>query len=480
MSFAVFARTSGRPDATALLQALAEAVATTLAASAALLCTLAIAPGPGPAVLAVVLSLSLSRSQLDRDLRGRLEAAVALPLIGLVALAVGWLLQHVPWVGAATFVAGMSFAIWLRRFGDMARRAGSLIALPFVALLTVPHVRASAAGQLPGWLVPILVAWIALFWVTAFHLLAGRLLKRERPLGDATASAATPSADGKRLPASTRMAVQMAVALAASFTLGFLAFPERWGWIVLTAFIVNSGNRGRLDVVHKSGMRVLGAAAGTVLALAIGRHLAADPTATTAWIFAALFLGVWLRPFGYAWWALFVTIALALLQGFADATPTALLWLRLEEIVIGALIGITAAWFVLPVRSTDVLRRRLADALGALGEAVDPSAGHRQFAAVEASLDRLEQVVAPFRAVRLLSGRRHAKAADWADALLDCRRAIPALIRSGQVPDQVRRAVGAARRAQREPESLLPALHALRAVLLNAAQCSADPLAASN
>lgn len=45
----------------------------------------------------------------------------------------------------------------------------------------------------------------------------------------------------------------------------------------------------------------------------------------------------------------------------------------LEEIVIGALIGIAAAWFVLPIRSTTVLRRRIADALAALSDALDPA-----------------------------------------------------------------------------------------------------------
>lgn len=465
-------------DRAALARAFADAAATMLAAIATLLCTLAIAPGTGPAVLAVVLCLSLSRSQLDRDFQGRLEAAVVLPVVGLVALAVGWLLRHLPWAGAAAFVAGMFVSIWLRRFGSLARRAGSLIALPFVVLLTVPHVHPSAGGMLPGWLVPIAVAWMALFWVAVFHWLADRLRARP-PRTHAEPAAAAAPANGARWPASTRMAVQMAVALALSFAAGFLAFPDRWGWIVLTAFIVNSGNQGRLDVVYKSGMRVLGATAGTLLALAIGTHAAAGPAATAIWILTALFLGVWLRPFAYAWWALFVTVALALLQGFADATPANLLWLRVEEIVIGALIGIAAAWFVLPVRSTDVLRRRLADALAALAEAMGPSAEHAQAAAFEAALDRLEQVATPFRAFRRLRRGRHADAADWADALLDCRRPARILIESGRASDPVRRAIGTARRAQREPESLLPALRELRDVLRSAAQRSADSLAAA-
>jgi uncharacterized membrane protein YccC len=50
------------------------------------------------------------------------------------------------------------------------------------------------------------------------------------------------------------MAIQLAVALTAAFLLGWLLFPEHAMWVVLTAFLVCSGNRGRGDVVHKSAL----------------------------------------------------------------------------------------------------------------------------------------------------------------------------------------------------------------------------------
>lgn len=446
-----------------LLPSFVEAVVTMLAALATLLCTQAFAPGVGAAVLAVVLSLSLARSQLDRDLRGRLEAAVVLPLVALLALGVGLLLRHLPWLGAVVFIGGMSVSIWLRRFGAMARRAASLIALPLVTLLTVPHVQASHRGGLPAVLVPVAIALLALLWVTVCHAIAGRLGSAAEPEAVAAAPAA---ADPRRLGASTRMAVQMAVALSVAFAVGFAFFAERWAWIVLTAFIVNSGNRGRLDVLYKSGMRVVGAAAGTVAALLFSLHLGLDGTATGALILAALFMGVWLRPFAYAWWALFVTVALALLQGFEGGTPAAMLWQRLEEIAIGAAIGVAAAWFVLPVRSTDVLRRRLADALAALAQALDPATPARDAARFNEALDQLAQVTPPFEAVRRLTRRRHPQQpADWADALLACRADATALIQHGATPGTLRQAVGAARKALREPDTLAQALQHLRDVL---------------
>ncbi|OOG49103.1 FUSC family protein [Rhodanobacter sp. C01] len=451
--------------ANALLHALREAVVTMLATIITLACAVMIAPGPGPAVLAVVLCLSLSRSQLDRDLRGRVEAAMTLPLIGLAAVGVGRLLLHAPWLGASVFVAGMFLSIWLRRFGPMARRAGSLIALPFVVLLTTPHIRVASDNAIPAPLIPVLIALLALLWVGLLHALARRMrLLPPAPIRERPALAPAPIHTSSLHPvASTRMAIQMAVALTASFVVGYIFFAERWAWIVLTAFIVNSGNRGRLDVAYKSVLRVLGAAAGTLLALTLTLHVGSHDMTTVVLILAAVFLGVWLRPLGYAWWALFATLALALLQGFADSSAPGILWLRLEEIVIGAIIGVASAWLVLPVRSTAVLRRRIADALATISDALDPATPARMSDEIAAAVASVEQMAPAYRASRLLTRNfRHPQPADWVDTLVACRDSAIALIEKGEAPGPVRRALGAARKSMREPDEILPALQDLR------------------
>lgn len=452
------------------LRALREAGVTLLAATLTLACTLAIAPGVESAVLAVVLCISLSRSELDRDRRGRIEAALALPVVGLVAVGVGTLLHRLPWLGAAVFVAGLFVSIWLRRFGPMARRAGSLIALPFVALLTAPPIAPAAGGAIPAVLAPIVVALIALWWVGALHALARRLgFLSARGIAEPSAPVSGESA--LRSAPSTRMAIQMAVALALGFIVGFLVFPERWSWIVLTAFIVQSGNRGRLDVAYKSVLRIAGAAGGTLVALLVGNHLGAHDAMTVVLILAAIFLGLWLRPLGYAWWALFVTLALALLQGYAGMPAPTMLWPRLEEIVIGAAIGVASAWFVLPVRSTGVLRRRIADALAALSTALDPATPQRCAGDFVAALSTVEKTAPPFRLARAATKRwRAVQPADWIDALDACREPAVALIERKETPPVVRRAAGAARKAMREPDEILPALEELRRALVVASR----------
>jgi hypothetical protein len=456
-----------------------EAIVAMGAALATLACTLALAPAPGPAILAVVLSLSLSRSRLADDRRHRLESVVVLPLVGLAAVGVGLLLRDAPWLGATLFVAGMAVPIWMRRFGPDARRLGSLLALPFVALLVAPHGAAVRAGPIPALLFPIVIALLASLWAAVAHALAvraGWLSAPPPPAARATAvTEATPVAEkridsarpaGLKPDAGTRMAVQMAVALALSFVVGHVFFSGHWAWLVLTAYIVGSGNRGRLDVAWKSLLRIAGAGAGTVVALLLDFHAGQHGGAIAALILGAVFLGVWLRPLGYGWWALFVTIALALLQGFSDAPASQLLAQRMLEILVGAAIAVACAWWLLPVRSTGVLRRRIADALAALSAALDPANPQRTPAHFVEALDEVARIAPSFRALRAATGRRRQpQPADWIDALLDCRGSAIALVESGATPPEARRAVGAARKALLEPATLSTALRALRRTL---------------
>lgn len=442
-----------------------QACVTMLAAGATMACALAISPTPSAAVLAVVLCLSLSRSHLDRQRHGFAESALALPLVGLAAVGVGLLLHRFPWAGAILFAVALALAIWLRRFGSIAARVGSLVGLPFIALLMTPHVQSDAASRVPALAVPILVGLLALCWVSLMYAGARRLgaiLPPTAPRMQRTASGESTL----RPDATTRMAIQMAVTLGVAFAAGFTFFAQHWSWIVLTAYIVASGNRGRLDVAYKSVLRVGGAAAGTLVSLAVAGVADAHNGATVGLILLALFLGTWLRPFGYAWWALFVTIAFALMQGFAGDDPAHLLWARLEEIVIGAVIAVACAWLVLPVPSRAALRRRLADALAALAEAFNPDQPVRSATPFLMKAHAVEQVAPAFRAVRLLRrAGSSAQPAEWIDALLACRAPAQALVERQLAPAEVRRAIGVARKSLREPEELASALDALRDVL---------------
>ncbi|NUU06938.1 FUSC family protein [Leifsonia sp. C5G2] len=435
---------------------------------------LAVGAGGSACVLATVVALSLGRRTFATraDFAG---SAALLPVIGLGAGAVGWLLVTVPPLGAALFVAGMSIPIWMRRFGPRVARLGALIALPLTAVLVAP---VPPSPGVPAWLTAALVlvaGVVAALWVAVarevLRLIPGEAQLQEAAPPPEPRRQATAKPGRRRLPASTRMAVQMAVALSAAFLVGWAVFPDHVMWVVLTAFLVCSGNRGRADVLHKSALRVLGALGGTIGAVAIVAVLpdASDPGAVVA-IFLALFAGTWLRTVSYAYWAVAVTLALSLLQELTGATTIAgeagMLGERLVAIVVGAVLGIAASWFVLPVKSVDVLRRRLADVLTALGSALSPAGPDvapgeraRRIAAFRASVARVEQLAPAHRAARMIAGRR-VRAIDCIEVAaalpeaLDARLADRADGAGAHDGERLRGAIATARRSLAAPPDL--------------------------
>lgn len=166
------------------------------------------------------------------------------------------------------------------------------------------------------------------------------------------------------------MALQMLVALALAFTIGMLVFPAHWAWVVLSAFIVCSGAVSRGDALYKALLRLGGAIGGTLVAAALSRVAIPNPTTDAALIFAVLFAGIWLRQVNYAYWAACATLIFALLQGGGNQNAVALFGERVLAIFIGALCGVAATWFVYPIRTEQLVRRRVADALGAMREAL--------------------------------------------------------------------------------------------------------------
>jgi riboflavin-specific deaminase-like protein len=200
----------------------------------------------------------------------------------------------------------------------------------------------------------------------------------------------------------TRMALQMLVALVLAFAIGMLAFPQHWSWVVLTAFIVCSGAVGRGDAVYKGLLRVAGAIGGTLVAAVVSRFVPPSGVIDATLIFIVLFIGMWLRPINYAYWAACATLIFALLQGSQGAGVGALFGIRVSCIVIGALCAVVATWFVYPVRTELLVRRRVADARAALREVQRGSRDHD----LRHHLEQLERVAPPVRLHRAVFGTR--------------------------------------------------------------------------
>jgi F0F1-type ATP synthase assembly protein I len=343
---------------------------------------------PGTVVLATMVGMSLGRTQQPAAWTDRAAGLVVVPLVAAGASALGGLLAG-RWavVGCAVFVLALSATVWVRRFGPRASKLGTLAILPLLSLLFAPTGSPLWSG---------VAAAVVFLLVSAMQLAVGS----DTPVARARSSAAT----------STKMAVQLAAALTAAFVVGRLVWPTHWQWVVLTAFIVCVGNRGRGDVLHKSVLRVLGAAAGTLAATGLFALFTPSGAGAVAAILVVLVAGIVLRPLSYAYWAACVTAAMALLLGLFGEDAAPLLFTRLEAIVVGGALGVAASWLILPIRSRDVARRRIGDARRAIERLRSGEDAHE---AVQQAIKQLDLIAPAFNAHRrlhrLLPGSRRDK-----------------------------------------------------------------------
>jgi uncharacterized membrane protein YccC len=228
------------------------------------------------------------------------------------------------------------------------------------------------------------------------------------------------------------MAFQLAAALTAGFALGHLAFGRHWTWVVVTVYVVCAGNRGRADVAYKSALRVVGATVGTVAATLIAGTVPAGSTLAVVAIFCVLAVGTWLRTYNYAFWAMCMTASLALLYGYFGESGGHILGLRMLAILFGASLGLASSWLLLPVRTHDVLRRRVADALAALTDVLQAMRGNLEsvpaaVAGFRATVRSLDQIAPALLASRRLTRGPHS--ADAIEAIRRCTAPVTALER---------------------------------------------------
>jgi hypothetical protein len=344
----------------------------TISATIAAFCTVyaiskPLQAGPNAAILSAVLALTQGRRRTPGDHSPWIKLAT-FPIVAVGVGAIGWLLHNVFVIGAAVFVAAMAFSIWSRQFGETIRRLGSIAALPLVAVLVAPAPPHAPGGHLINLLLVIVAGVTAYAWLMVFAEIAKRAGAPVMTPATFAASVADSQRKKGTLSPHTRMAIQMAVALTAAFVVGRLAFAQHWSWIVLTAFIVCSGSVSRGDAIYKGCLRLAGATAGTLAAAFVQYIYAPQGPAAAALIFGVLFIGLCLRDINYAWWAACITLVIAVLQSTSGNAGASILQLRLLEILIGALCGAGATWFVLPIPTESLVRRRLADALLALDE----------------------------------------------------------------------------------------------------------------
>ena len=400
------------------------------------LCT-ALGVNATPAVLSAALSVGLMRHGEKPEPRALFIKFLTLPFIALAAGLVGLAFLKAPIFGAALFTAGIVLSILLRKYGPRAAAIGRVIALPLMAILVVPvHVEVERGGWVPPFLV-ISAGMVSLASTFVFTSLAVRFGWVEAP-GQPRAMLTRPAREGE-VHNATRMGLQMLTALVLAFGVGMLVFPAHWFWVVLTAFIVCSGAVGRGDAVHKGVLRLAGAIGGAVVAALVAHIAFPDPEAYAAAVFFVLFIGIWLREINYAYWAACATLIFALLQGSHDTDILPLLGARVVCIVIGALCAVAATWFVYPIRTEQLVRRRVADALSALRDVLAESTDHgARLAVLDHHAAELKRVAPPVQLHRKVFGAKQLEQhpATWIDLM-------HGLLTRARAPDFDRAEIGA-------------------------------------
>ncbi|HEY1976615.1 MAG TPA: FUSC family protein [Candidatus Baltobacteraceae bacterium] len=337
--------------------------------------------GPAPAILSAALCVGLMRRPDELTSRSVSKKIVTLPVVALAAGLIGLAFLRLPWMGALLFTAGVASSVALRGYGERGASIGRAIALPLLTMLVVPVAIDPRAGIAVTTLLVVAAALVAILSAAtvAYLTRSASVPQKARP--------ARKPADGA-MSVPVKMAWQMLVALALAFSIGMTAFAAHWPWVVLSAFIVCSGAIGRGDALYKALLRLAGAVGGTFAAAVVAHASLPNPATNAALIFVVLFAGIWLRQMNYAYWAACATLIFALLQGSQAENETSLFGLRVLCILIGALCGVVAVWFVYPIRTEQVVRRRVADALGAMRDALGGSEFDPEYHAVELNVWR--------------------------------------------------------------------------------------------
>ncbi|MFM1725372.1 FUSC family protein [Rhodococcus sp. PAM 2766] len=154
---------------------------------------------------------------------------------------------------------------------------------------------------------------------------------------------------------STRSALQVAVAASVAALLGSAVDSERWYWAVLTAFLVYTGTSTRGEVMVRAGERVAGTVAGVVAGMLVVGVVGESVCGQTVIVMASVFLAFYLVSVHYVLQTFFMTVMLAGLYELLGEFSVGILVVRVEETVVGAVVGIVAAHTVLASSSREAL-----------------------------------------------------------------------------------------------------------------------------
>ncbi len=178
------------------------------------------------------------------------------------------------------------------------------------------------------------------------------------------------SSKRKSLHMSTRQAIQATTATALASLLGTTVSPLRWYWASVAAFMVFIG-ASRGETMMRAVLRIVGTVLGLVLGFSLAYFFSGRTPLEWTFIIACVFFGIYGSKLTFGFWTagLFSSM-FALLYDILGLLTKAILYLRLEETLIGAFIGVMVAAIVLPTSTHTLVRTSLATFLRTLGAIV--------------------------------------------------------------------------------------------------------------
>ena len=187
----------------------------------------------------------------------------------------------------------------------------------------------------------------------------------------------TQTLSNQGLHPATRQALQVTVACVLAMAVGHAVSAERWYWAVITAFVIFTRTSTSGDTLLRAWARVLGTVLGVAAGLLVARLLSGHGTLELVSIFACVFLGFYLIQVSYAWMVFWFTTLLSILYGVLGRFSPGLLLLRLEETLIGAVIGVITAMLLLPERTSVHVQRSARRVLDAVGDYLEEAVVQR-------------------------------------------------------------------------------------------------------
>ncbi|MCK7611595.1 FUSC family protein [Roseibium sediminicola] len=170
--------------------------------------------------------------------------------------------------------------------------------------------------------------------------------------------AATLSAEGGRTAwwrrLAWRLALQAGVAAAAGTALGVALDLSHAYWVTLTVIIVLTNSLG--TTLQKTVQRTVGTAVGVVIAMAVDPVLAGAPELRLGLVIAAIPAVIVFMDRNYTIASGIISFLVVMGLQTLEGLPLAELWARLYDTLLGAAIGLGAAWLLFPKRSGNSIR----------------------------------------------------------------------------------------------------------------------------